>query len=261
MRTLNISCGKLVLLLLLGAVVSGCATVKSPDERDPWESFNRSMYEFNDTFDRAIARPVAEAYKDYIPGGVRDRVTDFFNNLDDITVIFNDLLQFKIAQAAQDFARFIINSVFGIFGLFDVATHLGLPKHHEDFGQTLAAWGVGNGPYLVLPFLGPSNLRDATALAVDWETDPLINIEDDDTRWGLILVRAIDKRAALLEATKAMEKAGIDPYVFMRDAYYQFRLNQIYDGNPPRDKVQAATQEDRALEDELEKELQGGPAK
>ena len=253
---INFLC-KLSLLSVLLALGTGCATVKSPDERDPWESFNRSMYEFNDTFDRAIARPVAQAYKDYMPGFVRNGVTNVFSNLDDVIVVINDILQFKFEQAAMDFARLIVNSIVGIFGLFDVATHFGLPKHNEDFGQTLAAWGVGDGPYLVLPFLGPKNVRDTVGMVADWQIDPVLQVSDDEARWGLTLLRAIDTRTDLLEATNTMEKSGLDPYVFMRDAYFQFRLNRIHDGNPPREKLKEPSKEDRLLEQDLEKELQG----
>lgn len=244
-----------VLALVTSLLLSSCATVSAPDDRDPWESFNRSVFEFNDDFDKGIGQPVAEAYKDYLPGAVQTGVNNFFSNIDDILVVFNDLLQFKFEQAAQDFGRFTFNTTFGLLGLFDVATHMDMPKHNEDFGQTLATWGVGNGPYLVLPFLGPSNVRDTTGLVVDAYVSPLVNIEDNETRWGLIVLRAIDKRSNLLEATRLMEKSGIDPYVFMRNAYYQHRENVIYDGAPPRQKIEAPTKEDLDLEKELELEL------
>jgi phospholipid-binding lipoprotein MlaA len=244
------------LFVLLGSqMVSSCASVSAPDKRDPWESFNRSVYEFNDDFDRGIGQPVAEAYKDNVPGAVQTGVSNFFNNLDDILVVVNDVLQFKFEQAAQDLGRFTFNTTFGVLGLFDVATYMGYPKHNEDFGQTFATWGIGSGPYLVLPFLGPSNARDTTGLFFDAYVDPLIAVRDDETRWGLVILRAVDKRASLLEATRLMEKSGIDPYVFMRDAYYQHRENQIYDGNPPSRKIEAPTKEDLDLERELELEL------
>ena len=165
-------------------------------------------------------------------------------------------MQLKFEQAAQDLSRFVWNTTAGLFGLIDVATHMDLPKHNEDFGQTLATWGVGDGAYLVLPFLGPSNVRDTTGLVADWQIDPVLEIEDDETYWSLIALRAVDKRASLLEATRIMEKSGIDPYVFMRNAYFQLRENQIYDGNPPRETMQAPSGEDLKLEEELEKELQ-----
>lgn len=237
-------------------LVSACSTVSAPDKRDPWESFNRSVYSFNDGFDRHIGRPVAQAYKDYTPNTVQTGVTNFFNNLNDIVVFVNDLLQFKFQQAAQDFSRFAFNSTVGLLGLIDVSTPMGLPKHDEDFGQTLATWGVGNGPYLVLPFLGPSSVRDATGLVADWEVSPVSSIDDTTTRWSLIILYAIETRASLLEATKLMEKAGIEPYVFMRNAYFQHRENLIYDGNPPKPKIVPPSKSDLELQEELDKELQ-----
>ena len=165
--------------------------------------------------------------------------------------------EFKIYQAVTDLTRFVTNSTFGVLGLFDVATHMDLPKHNEDFGQTLAVWGAGDGAYLMLPFLGPSSVRDASGLAFDTLfINPVTYVEDDTERWGLIALAAVDKRASLLEATRIMEKSGIDPYVFLRNAYYQVRQNQIYDGNQPSTlKVKEKTKEDRQLEDELENEL------
>jgi phospholipid-binding lipoprotein MlaA len=251
-------------LLFLGAsiLLSSCASVSTPDKRDPWESFNRSVYAFNDGFDRAIARPVAETYKSYTPDVVQTGVSNFFSNLNDVIVFVNDLLQFKFEQAAQDLSRFAFNTTAGLLGLIDVSSHMGLPKHREDFGQTLATWGAGNGPYVVLPFLGPSTVRDTTGLVADSYIDPVYTIDDSEARWSLIILRAVDTRASLLEATKIMEKSGIDPYEFMRNAYLQHRENLVYDGNPPPPKIKPATKSDLELQDELDKELQlDNPAK
>ena len=237
--------------------MSSCATVSAPSERDPWESFNRSIYAFNDGIDRAVARPVAEAYQAVTPDFVETGISKFFSNLDDIIVVVNDLLQFKFKQAAQDLTRFVFNTTFGLLGFIDVASEMELPKHREDFGQTLATWGVGEGAYLVLPILGPSTVRDATGTLVDGAfLDVVLTVEDDEARWSLIALRAIDNRAGLLEATRIMEKSGIDPYVFMRDAYLQIRDNDIHDGNPPKAAIEQPTQEDLELEDELEKALE-----
>lgn len=246
--------GLLCCYLYLGA----CASVSAPDKRDPWESYNRTIYKFNDVVDRNIGRPVARAYKNYTPGAFQNGVNNFFSNLDDVVVMLNDLFQFKFQQMAQDFSRLTFNSTIGVFGLFDVSSHMGLPKHHEDFGQTLATWGVGSGPYFVLPILGPSTVRDSTGLVADWQIDPVYTINDDQARWSAIILRAVDERAGLLEATAMMEKSGIDPYVFMRNAYLQHRENQIYDGNPPQPKIQAPSKSDLDLEQELDKELQDG---
>lgn len=237
-------------------VISGCATVDAPDERDPWESFNRTIFDFNTALDKAILRPVAEAYKETIPVFIQTGVSNFFSHLDDVLVIFNDLLQFKFEQAIQDLTRFVYNTFFGLFGLIDVATYMGVPKHHEDFGQTLATWGVGDGPYLVLPFLGPSTLRDSAGLVVDNELNLLNDIEDDEAFYAAFILKVIDVRARFLEATAIMEKSGIDPYVFVRDAYLQQRKNRIYDGNPPRQEIPTATEEEQLLEQELGNELE-----
>ena len=249
---------QLCLLLMLSASVllSSCAAVTAPDKRDPWESFNRSVDAFNQDFDRAIARPVAETYKDYTPNVVQTGVSNFFSNLDDILVTINDLLQFKFKQAAQDFSRFAFNTTAGLLGFIDVSSHMDLPKHDEDFGQTLATWGVGSGPYLVVPFLGPHTVRSTTGMVADWQVDPVYTITDTEARWSAIILRAVDTRVSLLEATKLMEKSGIDPYVFMRNAYLQHRDNLVYDGHPPKPKIEAPSKSDLELEQELDQELQ-----
>lgn len=250
----------LLFVLSASSLLSSCASVSSPDKRDPWESFNREVYAFNDGFDRAIARPVARTYKNYTPDAVQSGVSNFFSNLDDIVVMVNDLLQFKFKQAAQDFSRFTFNTTIGLLGLFDVSSHMGLPKHNEDFGLTLASWGVGNGPYVVLPFLGPSTVRDTTGLFADsYYVDPVYDISDTEARWSVIVLRAVDTRASLLQATKLMEQSGVDPYVFMRNAYLQHRTSLIDGGKPPPPpKIQAPTKSDLELEKELDKALQDG---
>lgn len=246
----------LLLVLCVCSLLSSCATVSSPDKRDPWESFNRSIYAFNDGFDRAIARPVARTYQNYTPDAVQSGVSNFFSNLDDILVMVNDLLQFKFRQAAQDFSRFTFNTTFGLLGLFDVSTSFGLPKHNEDFGLTLASWGVGSGPYVVLPFLGPSTVRDTTGLVADGYLDPVYSIRDSEARWSVIVLRAINTRASLLQATKLMEQSGVDPYTFMRNAYLQHRESLINGGKSQQPKIQAPTKSDLELEKQLNKALQ-----
>lgn len=260
MKTTSFVSRILLVLVILGisSLLSSCASVTAPDKRDPWESFNRSIYAFNDGFDRAIATPVAQTYKDYTPDAVQTGVSNFFSNLDDIVVMVNDLLQFKFKQAAQDLSRFAFNTTAGLLGLIDVSSHMGLPKHNEDFGQTLASWGVGSGPYLVLPFLGPHTVRSSTGWVADSYVDPVYTISDTEARWSFIVLRAVDTRASLLEATKIMQQSGVDPYVFMRNAYLQHRKNLIYDGHPPAPKIQAPSQSDLDLEQELDKELQDG---
>jgi phospholipid-binding lipoprotein MlaA len=166
---------------------------------------------------------------------VRRGISNFFSNLREPMAILNNLLQGKPADAVSDLSRFVFNSTFGIFGLFDVASKMGMPKHNEDFGQTLAVWGVGDGAYLVLPFFGPSNLRDGPALVVDWETYPPNHMEERSTRDKLMLVETVDKRAQLLDTSDILDQAaGQDPYIFVRETFRQLRRNQIYDGNPPQ---------------------------
>lgn len=196
------------------------------------------MYTFNDSVDRAVIRPVAQTYKDYVPSPVQTGISNFFDNLGDINVMLNNLLQFKVEAAVSDFGRILWNSTVGIFGLIDVASHMGLQKHDEDFGQTFAVWGVPDGPYIVLPFLGPSTARDSVGLVGDIYVDPLFAIDDEGTiYWGAIALRFIDTRADLLSASRILEQAAIDPYIFVRDAYLQHRRNLIYDGNPPQEET------------------------
>ncbi|MEJ2141327.1 MAG: VacJ family lipoprotein [Gammaproteobacteria bacterium] len=252
-----------VLALVL---LSGCASVPGPkDERDPLESFNRAMYSFNDTVDKAVIKPVAEVYKENTPQPVQTGVSNFFSNLDDIFVFLNDVLQFKFAQAASDLSRLLWNTTVGLGGFIDVASHMDLPKHNEDLGQTLATWGVGDGPYLVLPFLGPSTLRDTTGMVIEIPEHPVNqNINDTEEFWATAGLMFIDKRAQLLGASKVVDQAALDNYVFVRDAYLQHRRSLIYDGNPPREKFKDSpaggpSEEDLELELELERELQSAP--
>jgi phospholipid-binding lipoprotein MlaA len=216
------------------------------------------MYTFNDSVDKAVVRPVAQTYKDYMPNLLQTGISNFFDNIGDLNVMVNNLLQFKIENAVSDFGRILWNSTVGIFGLIDVASHMGLQKHDEDFGQTLAVWGVPDGPYIVLPLLGPSNARDTVGLVGDIYVDPLFQIEEEgNVYWGAVILRFIDTRADLLSASRVLEQAAIDPYIFVRDAYLQHRRNLIYDGNPPQDEtIQFNPDADADLELELELELQ-----
>lgn len=225
---------RLILVLLLAILGSGCATVEGPkDPRDPFESYNRAMYAFNDDFDRALFKPLAEGYQKVVPRPVNTGISNFFSNLGDVTVLVNDLLQLKFKQGLSDFERITWNSTVGVLGIFDVASHMELPKHNEDFGQTLGYWGVGSGPYLILPFLQSSTVRDSFGLAVDWQVNVLDEVEDRNTRWGLIGLRAVDTRAEFLRASELLDSASHDPYSFMRDAYLQRREYKVFDGNPP----------------------------
>ena len=218
--------------LILLQLLTGCAGARNPS--DPIEPVNRSIYRFNDTVDKAVIKPVAQAYDAVMPTPARTMVNNFISNLDDVLVTINDLLQFKFAQAASDGSRFIFNSTFGVFGLINVTSRL--EKHHEDFGQTLGYWGVGNGPYLVLPFLGPSSLRDAPGLYMDTELGIPGRVGDVQARNQYYLGSLIHRRATLLDQEKVMDEAVIDRYEFMRDTYLMYRKNLVYDGNPPREK-------------------------
>jgi len=221
-------------------IVSGCATVEGPaDPRDPFESYNRAMYNFNEGFDRHIAKPVAEVYRDVMPVPVNKGISNFFSNLDDVVVMINDLLQLKFEQFAQDTTRVIFNSTFGLFGFIDVSTEWDLPKHKEDFGQTLGYWGVPAGPYFVIPFLGPSTIRDSAGLATDYVYfDPVFNrVDDPAMTWSLFTLNLVDLRADLLGVKRLLDTAALDPYVFTREAYLQRRQRLVYDGNPPMEDI------------------------
>ncbi len=229
----------LALVTAMTLLASGCASTPGPrDPKDPFEGFNRSMYKFNDALDRAVMQPVARGYVAITPEPVNKGVTNFFSNLGDVWVTANDVFQFKFKQAVSDAWRFVINSTLGIYGIFDVASVLGLEKHNEDLGQTLGYWGVGPGPYLVLPVLGPSTLRDGIGDAGEstvWRaTDAVTDTSAEET--GLVVLDSVDTRADLLSASRVMEQVALDPYVFLRESYLQRRRAMVYDGNPPDDE-------------------------
>lgn len=226
-----------LVLLLCAAQLTGCATVSGPpDPRDPWESYNRSVFEFNDGLDRTIVKPVARGYKKVTPQVVDDGVTNFFSNIDDIRVTLYDLLQLKFDHAARDLGRVAWNTTVGLFGLIDVASHLGLPKRDEDFGQVLGHYGVPAGPYFVLPFLGPSTVRDAPALYVDYLASPTFDFWDQPESWYLTGLNLLDRRADLLQLEDLAQEMSYDRYVFLRDAYLQRRQFQVHDGQIPQDE-------------------------
>lgn len=218
---------------LLAVALGGCAT----QAKDPLESLNRGIYKFNDTIDKAAVKPIAGTYKAVLPAPVRSGVNNFFTNLGTVVTVINELLQGKFSNAMDDAGRFVINSTFGIAGVIDVASMDSIEKHREDFGQTLGYWGVGDGPYLVLPLLGPSSFRDTAGLAVDiLAFDPIYYIEDSATRNELLLVKFIDRRAQYLPGSDLLDEAALDPYIFTRDAYFQRRHSMIHDGNLPADE-------------------------
>ncbi|MDR2188873.1 MAG: VacJ family lipoprotein [Azonexus sp.] len=202
--------------------------------RDPYEGFNRAMFAVNEAVDKYAAKPVAQAYDHVTPLPVKAAVGNFFGNVGDLWVGVNNALQGKPADAGNDFARLLINSTVGIFGLFDVASELEFEHHDEDFGQTLAVWGVGDGGYVVLPLLGPRTMRDTAALGVDYLADPMRQVDPVAVRNGAGVVRFVDIRASLLPSDTVVDQAALDKYAYIRDAYLQRRRNQIYDGRPPR---------------------------
>jgi len=214
--------------------LTGCASTQTAST-DPLEGYNRAMYKFNDVVDTAILKPVAKGYDTVVPDGISQAVSNFFSNLNDVTVIINDLLQGKFEQAADDTGRFLLNSTVGVAGIFDVATGAGLPKNNEDFGQTLGSWGVEPGAYVVLPLFGPRNVRDTFGFVGDYFSDPVTYVEGPGARNALRGTRIVDQRAALLKTEKVLDEAAFDEYIYVRDAYLQRRLNLVYDGNPPEE--------------------------
>jgi phospholipid-binding lipoprotein MlaA len=217
------------------ALLAGCAS--APPERvtqtqDPWEGFNRKIYAFNDALDKDVARPVAHTYVRAMPTPARNGIHNVITNIDEPVTVINDALQGKVKQTLQDLGRFVINSTVGILGWFDVAQHVGLPHHDEDLGQTLAVWGVPSGPYLVIPVIGPSTVRDAGGRVGDLYLNPPRDRIPPRWRNAELVMDGLDTRVSLLQADQTLDEA-YDPYAFMRDAYIQNRRYKIYDGNPP----------------------------
>lgn len=251
---MKILCAKSVVLLgfslMFMVFLGGCASVpaESVHPRDPWEGYNRAMFQFNDAVDRAVLKPVAQGYEQALPQPVRNSVGNFFSNLNDVVVLLNNLLQAKPHDAAADLTRLIMNSTWGVFGLFDVATPMGLAKNNEDFGQTLGAWGVASGPYLVLPLLGPSTLRDAPARVVDNLSSPLYHYDETAQRNALAGVKLVDMRAGFLPTERALESMVTDRYVALRDAYLQRRDFLVRDGAVDTQGSEAMLEELEALE-------------
>ncbi len=219
--------------LAASLLLVGCASAPTANPKDPWESMNRSVASFNDTVDDNVLKPVATGYRNVVPNLIQTGVRNVFNNLADMWSTVNNLLQLKPLNTVESLGRVVVNTVFGIYGIFDVATYIKLERHPEDFGQTLGYWGVPNGPYLVLPLFGPSTLRDGASLPVDFAVSPSQYISDIPTRNQVFVLRLVSKRAELLKSGNMLEEASIDKYSFTRDAYLQYRRSQIYDGNPP----------------------------
>ncbi|MFA7268243.1 MAG: VacJ family lipoprotein [Sterolibacterium sp.] len=223
---------RLAIAAAMLGLLNGCAT--TGNTKDPLEGYNRAMFTFNDGIDRAVVKPLAQGYVDVVPAPVRTGVSNFFANIADVFIAVNNLLQGKLPEAAGDAGRVVINTTFGLLGVLDIASDAGLEKHDEDFGQTFGRWGVGDGPYFVLPILGPRTMRDAFAQILDTGTDPVAQLDDVPTRNSLLVVRGVSDRSDYLSADKIVQEAALDRYAYIREAYLQRRRNRVYDGNPPR---------------------------
>lgn len=221
-------------VVLIAAVLGGCATAPGRTSGDdPWEGFNRGVYKFNDTVDRATLKPIAKGYQKITPRWMRIGIGNFFANLEYPTTIANQFLQGKGKLGLQDTGRFIINTTLGLGGLIDVATRMGLDANDEDLGQTLAVWGVSSGPYVTLPFFGPSSLRDAPTRVLEFVFDPLSYVDIPwEHEWGRRTLDVVHSRSELLALDPTLQRT-FDPYAFMRDAWVQQREFVIFDGDPP----------------------------
>ena len=217
---------------LLLALLQGCATGPDANLADPLEPFNRGVFRFNEGLDKAILKPVATAYRDATPAPVRTGVNNFFGNLADVWSLVNNVLQVKVVEAADTLFRVGVNTTIGLGGLIDVATEMKIEKHPEDFGQTLGFWGVRAGPYVVLPLLGPSTMRDSLAKLVDIKGDVVSNIDRIPVRNSLVILRGVDARASFLGAGELLESAALDKYTFTRDVFLQRRRSLIVPVSP-----------------------------
>ena len=216
-----------VALLSAGLALGGCATGPNANRNDPLEPLNRSVSEFNEGVDAVILKPGATLYREKVPPLVRTGVSNFFGNLTDAWSAVNSALQFKFQDAAENWMRFSVNTFFGLGGILDIASEMNIDRHREDFGTTLGRWGVPAGPYVVLPLLGPSTLRDTLAIPVDRQGDPVRELSHAAERNSLYVLRAVDVRANLLRASEVLEGAALDRYSFTRDAYLQRRRAEI----------------------------------
>ncbi len=252
------SLARIGLALAIAASVSACATGTNP--RDPLEGYNRAMFKFNDTVDQVALKPVATAYKKVTPSFVQTGVGNFFGNLSDVWSAVNNLLQGKGEAGLQDVVRVSMNSTFGIFGLIDIASQAGIPKHNEDFGQTLGWYGVQPGPYVMLPLLGPSTVRDTAALPLDITGDPWRYKDPASVRNIGTVTRVVDKRAALLDATNLMEAAALDRYEFIRDGFLQARESKVFDGDTDRRDRKVPKNDSSDYEPQYDAKPQAAPA-
>ncbi len=234
-RLVPLGVARAVVVAAFACLFQGCASVTTPDPRDPWESMNRTVMKANHIVDETLTKPIAKTYVFVVPQVFRSMINNFFGNLSEIGNATNNVLQGKPKAALGDSARFVVNTIFGFGGVADVATEMGLSRSNEDFGQTLGRWGVPSGPFLVLPVLGPSTVRDAFGRVVDQQLTPLSYYDNEAKRWGLTATNLVDLRSNLFEFDKLLEKSAVDPYSFVRNGYLQRRTNLIYDGDPPEE--------------------------
>lgn len=229
-------------LLIIAMLLTGCATTGN-NPADPWEGWNRKIYDINKSVDSAVAKPIAKGYKAVTPDVLEKGISNVFSNLEDVPNFLNNMLQGKPGDSISDLTRFVVNSTLGVAGLWDPASKMGLEKHDEDFGQTLAVWGVSDGPYVMLPILGPSTVRDTLGRVVDSQTDLLNQIEHIPTRNQITFIELLDQRSGLMAFEDQLEGAA-DEYVFVRDVYLQNRKYKIYDGDIPFDEDLECEEED-----------------
>lgn len=244
-----------VLAALALCVSAGCATAPRTGDapiastaplvhpQDPFEQWNRRIFDFNETLDETFLVPIARGYQAVVPSLVRRGITNVFNNFADAWSMVNALLQGKVQVGMNDMMRVLVNTTFGLAGAVDVATELGLPAHYEDFGQTLGYWGVGAGPYIVLPVLGPSSGRETAALPLDRSVSPALAVNDTGGDIGITALQIVNARANLLSASQVLDEIALDKYSFVREAYLARRRNLVYDGNPPPDDSDPYPQE------------------
>jgi phospholipid-binding lipoprotein MlaA len=218
-------------LAVAAALLAGCAAAPSRD--DPFEPMNRALYQFHDTVDTAVVKPVAQAYIDVVPQPIRTGVSNVFNNIEDLISALNGLLQGKLDKFSDDLGRVVLNTAFGVGGIFDLASMVGIERGNEDFGQTFGAWGLPQGPYLFVPFFGPTTVRDGSGAIVRVMVGPVGYIGDVPVRNSLYGVGAVDLRAQALAAGAIVDTAALDRYLFIRNAYLQRRRYLLYDGKPP----------------------------
>ncbi|MBL8306181.1 MAG: VacJ family lipoprotein [Rubrivivax sp.] len=225
----------MALSLVLAAVLAGCATAPAAAgaPNDPWENWNRKVFAFNDKVDEAVLKPVAETYRDTVPKIVRTTVDNVLGNIYDVWSTVNHFLQGKFQSGMEMGMRVLTNTVFGAFGMMDPATEMGLTRRSEDFGQTLGKWGVGNGPFVVIPFLGPSTLRDTAGLVADRQVSPSSIPKSTGTSYAVLATELVNTRANLLQAGALVDQVALDRYAFIRDAYLSRRRDALFDGAPP----------------------------